>query len=58
VLGTTVATANAAIAVGQRLEVDAAGNVGPWVSPNVAVAVALEAAAAAGATIEVSLIPN
>jgi hypothetical protein len=58
ILGTTVATANAAIAAGQRLEVDAAGNVGPWVSPNVAVAVALEAAPAAGATLEVALIPN
>lgn len=58
VLGTTVATAGAAITAGQRLQADASGNVVPWVSPNVAIAVALEAAAAAGATIEVNLIPN
>lgn len=58
VLGTTVVTAGATITAGERLESDANGNAVPWVSPNVAVAVALEAAAAAGATIEVALIPN
>jgi hypothetical protein len=63
VLGTSVVTAGAAITVGQRVMSDANGNAVPWVagvSPavNYVAGVALEAAAASGATIEIAIVPN
>lgn len=57
ILGTAVVIAGAAITAGQRLQSDANGNAIPKAA-GVAVAVALEAASAAGQTIEVQLIPN
>lgn len=57
VLGTAVVLAGAAVTKGERLQSDASGNVVP-LSAGVPVAVALEAASAAGQTIEVFLIPN
>lgn len=57
VLGTAVVIAGAPIAAFQRLQSDANGNAVPK-SSGVAVAVALEAASAAGQAIEVHLIPN
>lgn len=57
-LGSAVVLAGAAITSGQRVQSDANGNAIPWVAGKVAVGVALEAAAAAGQTIEIDLIPN
>lgn len=56
-LGTAVVIAGAAINAGQRLQSDANGNAIPKAA-GVVLAVALEAASAAGQTIEVNLIPN
>lgn len=57
VLGTAQVTAAAAIAAGAHVEVGASGKAATLASGK-AVGVALEAAAAAGDTIEVLLIPN
>lgn len=57
VLGTSVVQAGGVIAIGDRLEVGASGAAVKH-DAGVPVAVALEAAAAAGDTIEVFLIPN
>lgn len=55
-LGTSIATAGAAITVGQDLEVGAAGKLVPLAAGR-KVAVALQAAAADGALVEVLLTP-
>jgi len=57
VLGTAIVTASAAIAAGASLDVAAGGQAVTHAAGKV-VAVALEAAAAAGDDIEVFLIPN
>jgi hypothetical protein len=57
VLGTTVITAGAAIAVDQRVEVGANGKAVP-LNAGVPVGVAVQAAAADGDRIEILLIPN
>jgi hypothetical protein len=57
-LGSSVLIAGAAVAAGQRVQSDANGNVVPHTGTNVVVGVAMEAALAAGAAIEVDLIPN
>lgn len=57
IVGTTVAEAGAAIALGAQLELDASGRV-VTKSAGVVVASALSAAAAAGDKIEILLFPN
>lgn len=58
VLGTAVVEAGAAIAAGATLKSDANGRAITWVASGAKVAVALQAAGAAGEFIEVLLIPN
>lgn len=56
--GTAVVEAGAAIAAGATVKSNATGQAITWASAGAKVAVALEAAAAAGQMIEVLLIPN
>lgn len=58
VLGTAVVEAGAAIAAGATIETDADGKAVTWATSGPKVAIALEAAGAGGALIEVLLIPN
>jgi len=58
VQGTAVVVAGAAFAKGATLKVDAAGAAITWVTSGARVAVALEAATAAGQLVEVLLIDN
>jgi hypothetical protein len=58
VLGTAIAEAGAAVAVGATLKTDANGKAITWVTSGAKVALALTAAAADGDLIEVLLIPN
>lgn len=58
VLGTTIVEAGAAVAAGATLKADANGRAITWVTSGAKVAVALQAAGAAGEFIEVLLIPN
>lgn len=58
VLGTTIVEAGAAIADGATLKSDANGKAITWAVSGAKVAVAMEAASAAGQFIEVLLIPN
>lgn len=58
VLGTAVVESGAAIAAGASLKSDASGRAITWVTSGAKVAIALEAATAAGQFIEVLLIPN
>lgn len=57
ILGTAQVTVGAAVTLGAHLEVDASGY-GVPLAAGKAVAVALQAASAAGQVIEVALIPN
>jgi hypothetical protein len=57
-LGTTIVEAGATITAGATLKADANGKAIPWAVAGAKVAVALEAASAAGQFIEVLLIPN
>ena len=57
ILGTARVLSGAAVAAGDHLEVDASGR-GITLNTGKPVAVALEAASAAGQVIEVALIPN
>jgi hypothetical protein len=57
-LGTTVVEAGAAIADGATLKSDATGRAITWVTAGAKLAIALEAAGAAGEFIEVLFIPN
>lgn len=58
VLGTAVVEAGAAITKGATIKSDASGRAIPWATSGAKVAIALEAAGAAGEFIEVMLIPN
>lgn len=58
VLGTTTVEAGAAFAAGATLKVDATSRAITWAVAGARVAVALEAAAAAGQVVEVFLLPN
>lgn len=58
VLGTAVVEAGAAISAGATLKSDASGRAITWATSGAKVAVALQAASAAGQMIEVLLIPN
>lgn len=58
VIGTAVVESGAAVAAGATLKSDASGRAITWASSGAKVAVALEAASAAGQFIEVLLIPN
>jgi len=58
VLGTAIVEAGAAISAGDTLETDASGRGVTWATSGPKVGLALEAAGAAGALIEVLLIPN
>lgn len=58
VLGTSIVEAGAAIAAGATLKADANGRAITWAMSGAKVAVALQAAGAAGEFIEVLLIPN
>ncbi len=58
VLGTAIVEAGAAIAAGASLKSDASGRAITWVTAGAKVAIALQAASAAGEFIEVLLIPN
>lgn len=58
VLGTAIVEAGAAVSAGATLKSDASGRAITWVTSGAKVAVALEAASAAGQFIEVLLIPN
>ncbi len=57
-LGTAIVEAGAAIAAGATLKSDASGRGITWVTAGAKVAIALQAATAAGEFIEVLLIPN
>ncbi len=57
-LGTTMVEAGAAVAAGATIKSDASGRAITWVTSGARLAVALEAAGAAGEMIEVLLIPN
>jgi hypothetical protein len=57
-LGTAIVEAGAAIAKGATIETDASGRAVTWATSGPKVAVALEAAGAAGEFLEVLLIPN
>lgn len=57
-IGTTVAESGAAFAKGATLKVNASGQAIAWVTSGARVAVALEAATAAGQLVEVRLIDN
>ena len=56
--GTAIVEAGAAIAVGATLKVDSSGRAITWATSGARVGIALQAAAAAGAFIEVLLTPN
>lgn len=58
VLGTAIVEVGAAVAAGASLKSDASGRAITWVTSGAKVAIALEAATAAGQMIEVLLIPN
>lgn len=58
VLGTAIVEAGAAISAGATLETDASGRAVTWATSGAKVGLALQAAGAAGAMIEVLLIPN
>ena len=58
VIGTTIAEAGAAVAVGAQLETDASGRAITWATSGPVVGRALQAAGAAGDMIEILLIPN
>lgn len=58
VLGTAVVEAGAAVAGGATVKADASGRAITWVTSGAKVGLALEAAGAAGAMIEVLLVPN
>lgn len=58
VIGTAVVEAGAAIAAGATLKSDADGKAITWAAAGAKVAIALQAAGAAGELIEVLLIPN
>lgn len=58
VLGTTIVEAGAAIAAGATLKSDATGRAITWATSGAKIALALQAAGAAGEFIEVLLIPN
>ena len=58
VLGTAVVEAGAAVADGASLKADASGRAITWATAGAKVAIALEAASAAGQFIEVALVPN
>ena len=58
ILGTAVVESGAAVAAGATLKSDATGRAITWVTSGAKVALALEAASAAGQFIEVLLIPN
>lgn len=58
VLGTAVVEAGAAFSAGATLKADADGKAITWVTSGAKVALALQAATAAGQMIEVLLIPN
>jgi hypothetical protein len=58
VIGTAVVEAGAAIAANATIETDSSGRAVTWATSGPKVALALEAASAAGQMIEVLLIPN
>lgn len=58
VIGTAVVEAGAAIAAGATLETDASGRAVTWATSGGKVAIALQAASAAGQMIEALLLPN
>lgn len=58
VLGTVIVETGAAVVKGDTLESDSSGRGVPWSTSGAKIAVALEAASASGAFIEVLLIPN
>ena len=58
ILGTSTVEAGAAIAANATVKSDASGRAIPWAASGAKVALALEAASAAGQMIEVLLIPN
>jgi hypothetical protein len=58
VLGVAAVEAGAAVATGDTIKADADGRAITWATSGAKVAIALTAAAAAGAFIEVFLIPN
>lgn len=58
VLGTAIVEAGAAVTAGDTLKTDATGRGITWVTSGAKVAVALQAASAAGDFIEVLLVPN
>jgi hypothetical protein len=58
VLGTAIVEAGAAVAANASLKSDASGRAITWATSGAKVAIALEAASAAGQFIEVLLIPN
>lgn len=58
VIGTAVVEAGAAIAAGATLKSDASGRAITWVTSGGRIAIALQAATAAGQFIEVLLLPN
>jgi hypothetical protein len=58
VLGTTIVEAGAAVSAGASLKADADGRAITWATAGARVAIALQAATAAGQFIEVLLIPN
>ncbi len=58
VLGTAVVEAGAAVAAGATLESDASGRAVTWATSGPKIAIALDAAGAAGDFIEVLTIPN
>lgn len=58
VIGTAIVEAGAAIAAGATLKADADGKAITWAASGAKVAIALQAAGAAGDLIEVLLIPN
>jgi hypothetical protein len=58
VLGTAVVEAGAAVAAGDTIKSDATGRAITWATSGAKIALALEAATAAGHFIEVLLIPN
>lgn len=58
VLGTTTVEAGAAVSAGATVKADSSGRAITWATSGAKVGLALEAAGAAGAMIEVLLIPN
>mgnify|MGYP001766170434 CR=1 FL=1 len=58
VLGTAIVEAGAAVAAGATVKADSSGRAITWVSSGAKVGLALQSAGAAGAMIEVLLIPN